>query len=251
MLLKTLKGFLDDELKIRDFTMDSSLNGLQVEGRASIKKITLAVDACDISIKKAARNGSDMLIVHHGLFWGGLEPVTGILKRRIELLIKKNISLYAAHLPLDCHPDIGNNAVLASILDLVDTGQFGEYKGREIGIYGSLKRPLSAKGIVRKLGKLLSSKIEIFPFGPSRISRIGIVSGGGSQLAAAAAEAGCDALFTGEPSHSAYHPSRESGINLICGGHYATETFGLKALGGLIEDEFGLRTVFADVPTGL
>jgi dinuclear metal center YbgI/SA1388 family protein len=251
VLLKKLKRYMDEELKISEFEADLSLNGLQVEGSRTVRKVTLAVDACDIAIRKAARNGSEMLIVHHGLFWGGPEPVTGILKRRIELLIKNGISLYAAHLPLDCHPVIGNNAMLASKLGLKEPGTFGIYKGKEIGICGSLARPLSPRGLAGKIGKILSSRIELFPFGPSRISRIGIVSGGGSQLAPAAAEAGCQALFTGESSHSAYHPAREARINLVCGGHYATETVGLIAFGDLLEEKFGLKTTFADVPTGL
>ncbi len=251
MLLSTLKKYLDEELNIEQFAGDSSLNGLQVEGAGKVARATLAVDACNLSIRKAVANRSQILIVHHGLFWGGPVPVTGILRKRLALLLKNHLSLYAAHLPLDCHPRIGNNARLADMLKLEKAETFGNYKGLDLGIMGLLPRPITPSGFARKTGKLLSSRAEVFPFGGKKISRLAIVSGGGASLALQAARAGCDALLTGEPAHSAYHPAREAGISLICGGHYATETVGIKALGELISSNFGMETVFVDIPTGL
>ncbi|MDZ7859421.1 MAG: Nif3-like dinuclear metal center hexameric protein [Candidatus Krumholzibacteriota bacterium] len=251
MLLATLKNFLDDELAIDDFTDDASLNGLQVEGSGKVSKITLAVDACDLSIKKAAGNRSNMLIVHHGLFWGGREPITGILKRRIARLLKNGISLYAAHLPLDFHREIGNNAQIASMLKMKDISSFGNYMGKEIGVCGKLPRPVSTRGLSRKINRLLKTQVKSNPFGPSKIEKLAIVSGSGASLASEAAKTGCDALLTGESSHAVYHPSREEGITLLYAGHYATETPGVKALGKLLEKEFNLKTTFVDIPTGL
>jgi dinuclear metal center YbgI/SA1388 family protein len=251
LLRTTLQNYLDDKLNINDFPDDSSLNGLQVEGSQRVSKITLAVDACDLLIKKAVKNKSDMIIVHHGLFWGGRVPITGIIKRRLAILLKNDISLYAAHLPLDFHPEIGNNVQLASLLKLNEISSFGNYQGKEIGICGKLPRPISTEGLSRKISKILKTKVGTHSFGPSRIKRLAIVSGDGARLAAEAAKIGCDAFLTGETSHSVYHPSREAGITLFYAGHYVTETLGVKAVGKLLEKEFNLKTVFVDIPTGL
>lgn len=251
MHLKTVVRFLDETLKVADFSGDSSLNGLQVEGTKSVNKICLAVDACEKSISGAARCGADLLIVHHGLLWNEVKPVTGPTARRLGLLLERGISLYAAHLPLDCHPDIGNNARLAGLLDIKECVRFGRYHGFMIGLCGYPTRPITPHGLARKVKILLEGPVKIFPFGPPRIKRLGIVSGGGASLVQEAAEAGCDAFLTGEPAHSAYHKAREAGINLICAGHYATETLGVRALGGLLNRELGLPVKFLDIPTGL
>lgn len=251
MRLATIVEYLDDTLKIADFPGDSSLNGLQVESAAKATKISLAVDACDKTIRRAARAGSDLLIVHHGLFWGEAQPVTGFMAKRIRLLLENGISLYAAHLPLDSHPEVGNNIQLAGLLDVNDPSSFGTYRGTAIGLQGRLPRPVTPGSMSRKIQKLFGAPVACFPFGPKRFSRLGICSGGGAFLVQEAAKAGCGALLTGEPSHSAYHPARESGISLICAGHYATETLGVKALGEVLSHEFGLPIRFIDVPTGL
>lgn len=251
MLLSTLTDYLDDLLQIDEFSGDASLNGLQVEGAGRVNKISLAVDACRVSISKSVKNGSDILMVHHGLFWGGREPITGILKNRIELLLNNRVSLYAAHLPLDAHPSLGNNARLAGLLKLEKCERFGEYSGREIGMAGELPRAITPTGLARKIGRLLSTRVETFDFGKSRLRKLGIVSGSGASLIAEAAESGYDALLTGEKSHSVYHTASELGISMFCAGHYATETVGIKALGEHLEREFGLENVFLDIPTGV
>jgi dinuclear metal center YbgI/SA1388 family protein len=249
--LRTVVRFLDDALKIGDFPGDSSLNGLQVEGSSRIEKIALAVDACERSISRAIATGADMLIVHHGLFWGEMSPITGIAAKRIGLLLGNGLSLYAAHLPLDCHPEFGNNAQLADLLGVEERESFGTYHGIKIALCGLLPRPITPKSLAAKLRKLLKAPVRIFPFGGRAIGKIGIVSGGGAFLAQEAAELGCHALLTGETSHSAFHTARDAGVNLICAGHYATETLGIKALGRLAGNELKLPVRFLDIPTGL
>lgn len=250
MRLRTLVKFLDETLDTRSFSGDRSLNGLQVEGRAEVRSIALAVDACGESIARAARRGADILIVHHGLFWGEPAPVTGILARRIGKLLGAGCSLYAAHLPLDCHPSVGNNAQIAAALGIERREPFGRYAGIEIGLCGALPRPASLRALAARARRAIGAPVRTHDFGPRTLRRLGIVSGGGASLAPAAAEAGCDALLTGETSHSSYHAARESGVSLLFAGHYATETFGVRALGGLIAERLGLRTFFIDLPTG-
>jgi dinuclear metal center YbgI/SA1388 family protein len=251
MYLKTLVEYLDQVLGISDFPEDSSLNGLQVEGASLVKEATLAVDACYKSIQKTSKKRADILIVHHGLFWGDRTPITGITAKRVRVLLKNGISLYAAHLPLDCHSRIGNNARLADMLNVRDREPFGEYHGKMIGLTGTLSRSLTVRGLCRKMDLLLDTKTKSFDFGPGEIERIAIVSGDGAALAPQAAESGAQALLTGEPSHATYHIASEYKINLICAGHYATETTGIRALGEKIQNEFKLPVSFLDIPTGL
>ncbi|HER43797.1 MAG TPA: Nif3-like dinuclear metal center hexameric protein [Candidatus Eisenbacteria bacterium] len=251
MKLDKLAAFLDGTLKISDFAADSSMNGLQVESCSDVKRIATAVDVSEESIRKAAALRADLLVVHHGLFWGDQAPITGVMARRVGLLLSKGVSLYAAHLPLDCHPEIGNNAQLAGLLGLERRQPFGRYHGMIIGICGVPPRPIAPAGIARKLKRSLGADSTIFLFGPNRIRKLGIVSGGGASLALDAASAGCDTLLTGETSHSAYHAAREARLNLVCAGHYATETVGVRALGALVEAELGLPAKFIDLPTGL
>ena len=251
MRLDRVTAFLEETLDLDSFSGDSSMNGLQVEGAHDIRKVALAVDACGESIARAVRRGADMLIVHHGLFWGSAAPLTGIMASRIKALLDGKVSLYAAHLPLDCHPEIGNNAQIADLLGLTEREKFGRYAGVDIGICGAPRRPLKLESLRRRLAGVLGSHVQAFAFGPAVVEKVGIVSGGGASLTQAAAEAGCDALLTGETSHSSYHVARENRISLIFAGHYATETFGVKALGMILEEGLGLRTFFIDLPTGL
>jgi dinuclear metal center YbgI/SA1388 family protein len=249
--LTSVITFLDESLKTSEFKNDKALNGLQVECSKRIARVATAVDISERSISKAALFGADLLVVHHGLFWNEPVPVTGVTARRVELLFSKGVSLYASHIPLDCHPEIGNNAGLASLAGLAERLTFGSYLGMTIGIYGALTRSISPHSLARKLKKKLGGSPSVFPFGPSSIRRLGIVSGNGASLVHEAAMCGCDALLTGETSHAAFHIAREAGITLICSGHYATETLGVKAVGGLLQRELGLPARFIDLPTGL
>ena len=249
--LKTVVRFLDETLDVASFPGDAALNGLQVEGSRRVQAAAFAVDACRESIARAIRARAELLVVHHGLLWGARAPLTGILAARVGMLLRGGLSLYAAHLPLDCHPELGNNARIAALIGLGDTEPFGLYAGARIGLRGELPRPAGVRGLAARLGRAFGAQVRAFPFGPARVRRLGIVSGGGASLVQAAAEAGCDALLTGESSHASYHVARENRINLFCAGHYATETAGVRALADLLGERFGLRTVFIDLPTGL
>lgn len=251
MRLKTVVGFLDETLDIASFSSDSALNGLQIEGSRTVRSACSAVDACEESIRKTIRSRADLLITHHGLFWGAQQPVTGPLATRIKLLLANGISLYAAHLPLDCHPELGNNVRLARIFELRDTAPFGAYHGILIGIRGNLQRAMTPRAVAAKLRRTLGAPVRTFAFGGPKIRTLGIVSGGGAGMLPAAAAAGCDALLTGEPAHEAYHTARESRITLICAGHYATETVGVQSLGEHLFRELGVPVRFIDIPTGL
>jgi len=249
--LSELTRFLDELLEIEKFKADSSLNGLQVEAGQQVKRISFAVDASEQSIKRAVRAGSDILIVHHGLFWGSPSPITGILATRIKLLLTGNLSLYAAHLPLDAHPELGNNARLAKLLKLEEISSFGEYGGSKIGVCGRTEKPISVDSLIKSVNRVLKGKSHSFPFGPKNVKKVAIVSGSGSSFVEEAYREGCDTLITGESSHAAYHTAKEGGVNLICAGHYMTETLGVKALMETVSKKFGLPCSFIDIPTGL
>ncbi len=229
---------------------DSALNGLQVEGRERVGKVGLAVDACLAVFEKAAAAGVHFLVVHHGLLWGQEQPLTGIYKKRISALVRSGISLYASHFPLDSHPKAGNNAQLAKMAGARKLSPFGEMKGSFWGLQGAVKeQPLAS--FVSRLERALSAKALVFGFGKSVVRKAGFVSGSGTFAVEEAASRGLDVLVTGEMRHSAYHVAREAAVNLVCLGHYKTETLGVKALGSLISRRFGVKTVFIEEETGL
>jgi dinuclear metal center YbgI/SA1388 family protein len=244
-----LATYLDEYLQIATI-QDASNNGLQVEGGQEITHLAFAVDAGLAAFQGAAAAGAQMLLVHHGLFWGRPFMITGIHRRRLAHLFDAGISLYAVHLPLDLHGEIGNNATLARWLDLEGATPFGEYKGQVIGLRGSLAKPLSRDQFVSRVEAALGEAvIRVWPFGPETIQRVGIVSGGGGSFVEQAGEAGLDLYLTGEMSHQVYHQAEELGLNVVYGGHYATETAGLRALATHLAARFGLETTFLDLPT--
>ena len=244
-----LVAHLDQYLRVAEIP-DSSPNGLQVQGGARVRRIAYAVDVGVHTIRVAQEERADFLIVHHGLWWGKHVPITGTMHARVAALIRADMSLYTAHLPLDCHPKVGNNAELARLLGLRAESTFGDYRGVRIGVIGSTSKPASLASFASAVEKELDAPADVFAFGPRTVRRVGIVTGGGAMLAEEAARAGCDTLLTGETSHAAMHPAREAGINLVFGGHYATETVGLKALQRHLEKQFGVRGVFVNAPTG-
>jgi dinuclear metal center YbgI/SA1388 family protein len=216
-----------------------------------VERVAFAVDASLAAFEAAAAAGTQMLVVHHGLLWGEPVMITGVHRRRLQVLLAAGVSLYAVHLPLDFHPQLGNNAVLARWLELQEAGPFGQYRGHPAGIAGSLPQAVDLKTFAARVEKVLGEPvIRIWPFGLSEVRRVGIVSGGAGFLLDQAAEAGVDVYLTGEMSHSAYHQAQELGLNVVFGGHYATETAGLKALAGHLARGFGLETVFLELPTG-
>src|SRR6266704_230925 len=206
MDLSELVAYLDDYLRVREVPdAPEAVNGLQVANTGKVARLAAAVDVCEATVRMAAEQRSDVLLVHHGLFWGGQKPLTGPAYRRVAGLIQRGIALYSAHLPLDLHPDGGNNAVLARLL----------------------------------------------PFGPERVRRLGIVTGGAGSMIARAAAAGLDTYLTGEGAHHTFFDAEELRLNVFYAGHYATETVGVKALAAHLEAKFGLPWTFLDHPTGL
>lgn len=245
-----LVAYLDDYLSV-NLIDDASNNGLQVEGMGEVTRLAFAVDAGLAAFEGAQAAAAQMLVVHHGLFWGRPVMITGIHRRRLESLFDAGISLYAVHLPLDFHADVGNNATLARWLDLEDVAAFGDYKGYSAGIVGRLPAVVSldqfVAGVEEKLGE---PAVKVWPFGDETIRRVGIISGGGGSMVDQAAEAGVDVYLTGEMDHNVYHQACELGLNVVYGGHYATETAGLKALSEHLAARFDLHTHFLDLPTG-
>lgn len=245
-----LVHFLDDFLDIGAFT-DKSLNGLQVEGVAEIARVSFAVDFSEQSAAAARKNRSQMLLVHHGYFWGQVQPISGPRLQQLRPLIEGGINLYAAHLPLDAHPEVGNNIQLARLLGLRDGVPFGIYQGRALGVVGTLPESITPEELAARLDRELRGQTNLLKFGPKRIRRLAIVSGDAAMLVEEAAGARADALLTGETSHTAYNVARSCRVHLLCSGHYATETIGLKALAKELANGFGLETRWIDLPTGL
>ncbi|RME47332.1 MAG: Nif3-like dinuclear metal center hexameric protein [Chloroflexi bacterium] len=246
-----LTNYLDEYLKISEIE-DRSKNGLQVEGPEEVQRVAFAVDCSLAGFDEAVRLGADLLIVHHGLFWGDVQVLTGPLFRRVRALIEGNVGLYAAHLPLDAHEEVGNNVQLARLLELEITGPFGEHRGSSIGVAG---RPVAGsvtrQAFVERVNSRLDTQCVVQPHGPAEIRTVAIVSGGAAGMIDQAARAGFDLYLTGETSHSYAHAAEEYGINVVFAGHYATETVGLKALARHLEGKFGLETAFIDLPTGM
>ena len=253
MQLAELDRFFKEFLPMEEMEQtDSSLNGLQVgKSRVQIRKTAFAVDACMESFKRAADWGADLLFVHHGLFWGSVLPVTGMHYQRIRFLMENDLALYAVHLPLDAHPVYGNNAGIVNLLGLQNIEPFGSYKGQKIGFKGTFTSPEEIDSVLAKLGLLRKDCLGILPFGPAKIVSAGVISGGATREVDQALEEGLDLYVTGEISHQVYHQCLEGKINMIAGGHYQTEIWGVKKLAEKVQEETDLETQFIDIPTGL
>ena len=249
-VLTDLVLYADQYLRIAECgDWSNALNGLQVENSGRVTKIGAAVDASTRSFEAAAREEVDLLVVHHGLFWPGVQPITGPLRRQIAFLFEHDIALYSAHLPLDVHPLIGNNAQLAGALGLEKTESFLEAKGQLVGLKAS--GHILRDDLVARLEHSLGGPVKSFLHGPAEPQCIGIVTGGaGSEIYSVARE-GVDTFITGEAPHWAAVAAEELHLNLLLGGHYATETFGVKALAAHLAERFALPWKFIDAPTGL
>ncbi len=253
MQLREVVNYFNSLLPLEDVARsDYSLNGLQVGNQDDeIKKVAFAVDACMASFTRAVKAGAQLLCVHHGLFWGKPIAITGDHYRRIKYLLDEGLALYAAHLPLDMEPHVGNNAGLADALGLEDRSPFGDYHGVKIGVKGKLPVELSIEDVLKKLELTRERALGVLPFGPERINSVGIISGGADKEVGQALEAGLDLYITGELNHQVYHTCIEGGINLISAGHYHTETYGVQSLMKKLSADTNLDTTFVDVPTGL
>ena len=255
MRCQDLADRLNDRLDIAAYAgADASANGLQI-GSADhdIDRVAFAVDGAVETLEVAAERDADLLVVHHGISWGGIERVTGREYDRIAAALDNDLALYAAHLPLDGHQELGNAAGIADLLALGEREPFGTYGGEYIGQRGRFSEPRSLSAVTDTLADSLASEandVRTLDFGPDEIQDVAIVTGSGVDWLDEAIDVGADLLVTGEGKQSVYHEARESGINVVLGGHYATETFGVRALQSLVE-EWGLETTYIDHPTGL
>lgn len=248
--LTTLVRHCDRTLRTAEFTdWEGAHNGLQVENSGRVTRLAAAVDASLATVRLAAAAAADLLLVHHGLFWSPQHPWTGNRHRLLRSLLDADLAVYSSHLPLDAHPRLGNSAQLAAALGLRRRRMFFETKGRPIGVRGELR--VSRDALAARLAEITGAAPKLLPGGGPECLRIGVVTGGaGAELRQAAAE-GVDTFITGEGPHWSYALAEDAGINVFYAGHYATETFGVKALAAHLAGKFGLPWVFLDHPSGL
>ena len=253
MLLPDIVKKLNDKLNLSSFAGDVSNNGLQVEGKEEVKKIIFAVDASLELFEIAKERKADFIFVHHGISWGS-EPrrITGSIAKRLKVLLENNISLYAAHLPLDAHETLGNNANLAKFAGLAELTPWLKCDGSYIGFSGVLENPLTVNQIADKISFAIKANGNIFGNKELVPKKVAICSGGGGSLALSEALAvGADLLITGEMTHTMYHFAKENDISVISFGHYQSETVGPKAVMEYVENEFNIQCEFVDLPTGM
>jgi dinuclear metal center YbgI/SA1388 family protein len=247
--LHQLVDYCDDILRIGEIgDWPNALNGLQLENSGAVTKIGAAVDASTRSLEGAIGRGVNLLIVHHGLFWPGLQPIAGSRRRMLGRAFAHDVALYSAHLPLDVHSILGNNAQLAGALGFENTEPFFEHKGQRVGL--KVEAQISRTELARKLEHSLGGPVRVVAAGPEQTKTIGLITGGAGQELYAVAREEIDTFITGEAPHWAAVAAEEIGINLLLGGHYATEILGVKALAAHLSDRFGLPWEFIDCPTG-
>ncbi len=243
----TLEQYLSEYLDCAAFN-DLGPNGLQVEGRESIHKIITAVSAGVELFERAIEKKADAVIVHHGIIWSFERPVyKGGYKQRVKLLLENDINLFGLHLPLDAHMEIGNNAEIARVLGVRNPQPFGEYNGRLVGVRGELPA-VDAQELLKTIRKEVNPDALSFMYGPDKINKIGIISGGAQKNVTQAVEAELDMYITGEVSEHILNYVKEEGIHFISAGHYATERFGVLALGRHLEKQFDVEVEFIDIP---
>lgn len=250
-----LQNIIDEFDKIlgTNVVADSSLNGLQVDSNnPEISKVAFAVDSGLSIIEKAVAAKCQLLVVHHGLFWNESQRVTGPLSKKLELLFKGGCSLYASHLPLDSHLEFGNGAELARFLGAESIQAFCQYKGVSVGVKAKFPNALSLEELKNRCSKIDgASHLTVLPFGKEEISTVGVVTGAGAFAMTDCIKENLDLLISGEPRHSAYHDAQEMKINAIFAGHYATETFGVKALQRHLHSVHKLDTLFINESSGI
>lgn len=247
---RTIAAWMDETLSvatIRDYP--EAWNGLQVDSAGPVTKIAAAVDASKTSICAAIAASANLLVVHHGLLWDGNGPWIGPRYRKLAALIRADLAVYSAHLPLDAHPELGNNVLLAKALGFAETEPGFVRDGTPLGRIAD--HPISRAHLQARIGQAVSGRVHLCPGGPAECRRIGIVTGGAGTDVARAAAAGCDTFITGEGPHHTFALAEELGVNLFYAGHYATETFGVKALAAAASERFGVPWVFLDHPSGL
>ncbi len=248
--LTNIVRYCDAILRTREVNdWDGAVNGLQVENRGTVTRLAAAVDGSLATARKAIAAKADLLVVHHGLFWSPSHPWTGRRYELLRLLLDHNVAVYSSHLPLDLHPKLGNNARLAYALGLRRTQPFFETKGQLIGLKSQTS--LTREELICRLAHVTGRAPVVLPGGPAACKRIGVVTGGAGAEVKQAAREGVDTFITGEGPHWTYALAEELGVNVLYGGHYATETFGVKALAGELSRKFKVPWTFLDHPTGL
>ena len=248
--LKSIVTYCDRLLRtieVKDY--DRAANGLQVENRGNVTRIAAAVDASLATVKLAVAARANLLLVHHGLFWGPSHPWTGKRLQLLRCLLENDLAIYSSHLPLDAHPKLGNNVRLCAALGLKGLRPFFFDHGQFIGLKGNAK--ISRTELAARLQRATGAKPRVIPGGPKFCARIGVVTGGAGQELAKAAAEGVDTFVTGEGPHWTYALAEELGLNVLYGGHYATETFGVKALAAHLSKRFKVPWTFIDYPTGM
>jgi dinuclear metal center YbgI/SA1388 family protein len=240
--------YCDRLLAARDF-VDYGPNGLQIPGAHEVRSLVTGVSAGLELIERTIDSGAELLLVHHGLFWE-FHPrsLSEQMAARLRAVLAADLNLAAYHLPLDAHPELGNNALLCERLGFRPDGRFADAKGHEIGVIGVAGEPIEAEELTIRIRRLLDREPLLQGDGPPRLSRIGIVSGAGGSYVGEAAALGLDALITGEPAEHVMADAREAGLHFYAAGHYATETLGIRRLGEQVADHFGLEHSFIDVP---
>jgi dinuclear metal center YbgI/SA1388 family protein len=249
-MLDSICSFLDEFLRIEEVVdYPNALNGLQLQNDGRVTRIGAAVDASEAVIEMAASRQMDLLLVHHGLFWGGLARLAGAQFRKLKRAISANLAIYSAHLPLDLHPEVGNNIQLARALKLGAAEPFFFHQGQHLGVAISVQ--IDRAELIDRLRGVLGREVWVCPGGPVEVRRVGILTGGAGAQIEKAGKEGIDTFVTGEGPHHTFSLAEELGMNLIYGGHYATETFGVCALAERISSHFSLPWSFLDHPSGL
>ena len=248
--LNEIVRYCDSYLRIGEIQdYENALNGLQLENSGEVKKIAAAVDVSTRALEECAKRGANLLIVHHGMFWPGLRPMTKALRRQLQFAFENDLAVYSVHLPLDLHPEIGNNVLLMRALGFEKSEPFFEEKGSLLGQRAAVDIALSE--LVAQLEKSVAGPVKTIASGPKNVRAVGVITGAaGSEIERIAAE-GIDTFITGEAPHWAAIAAGELGINLLLAGHYATATFGVKALAAYLAKIFQLDWEFIDLPTGL
>lgn len=243
-----LIAFLDDLLDAPDWP-DFGPNGLQVPGAPEVTHVVSGVSAHLELFERAAASRAQLVLCHHGILWDKQpRAVDAQMRQRLEALFAADLSLVAYHLPLDAHPELGNNAQICAALGLAQAEPFAEYGGRPIGWVGRSAEGLPLDELIARCHAAFGREPLVFPGGPERIHSVGVVSGGGASSFAEAAVRGLDAFVTGEPSEPAMADARERGVHFIAGGHWATETLGVQRLGELLAERFEVTHAFAAIP---
>ena len=239
-----------DELLEAEGGSDYCPNGLQVEGRSEVRRLVTGVSASRELFELAAARGADAILVHHGILWNAAEPprITGSYRERLRILLEHGLSLIAYHLPLDRHPELGNAAQLARRLGLEELEPFGEHAGAPTGVCGVFPEPVEAEEFFAAVAEACERQPLVFPGGGELVASVGIVTGGAQREFHRAVADGLDAFVTGEATEWVLHQAAEDGVHFVAAGHYATERFGIRALGRWIADTHGLEVEFIDLP---